>query len=393
MTAVAALSLSPLDVACGLALDPRPQPRPPALPATTSTPERALLDAVRPALRRPPCLVSFSGGRDSSLVLAAAVRVAREEGLAPPIPVTNRFPGAPDADESRWQEQVIAQLGLADWRRLELDDELDAVGPYARRMLREHGLLWPFNVHFHLPLLDLARGGSLLTGLGGDQLLDVLRPPRQRTRARRLAHAALVRAPRPVRAAVIAARDPLQAPWMRPAAARAATRAMAAQLSARPRAPLAARMEYELSLRYLRVTRQSLAVCAAAGDVLLAHPLCAPQLWSAVARACAPRDGFPGDERALRALFGALLPDGLAARTDKASFDAVFYNRHGRAFARGWDGGGVPHELVDAEALRGGWLSDAPPCLSLTLMQAAWLSAYPTLDHRPAHEPELGHTV
>ena len=50
------------------------------------------------------------------------------------------------------------------------DHELDAVGPYAQRMLRGHGLVGPFNAHFHLPLIDAARGGSLLTGIGGDEL-------------------------------------------------------------------------------------------------------------------------------------------------------------------------------------------------------------------------------
>jgi asparagine synthase (glutamine-hydrolysing) len=55
---------------------------------------------VVPALRRPPCLVSFSGGHDSSLVLAAAARAARRERLPAPIPVTWRVRDAPAAEES-----------------------------------------------------------------------------------------------------------------------------------------------------------------------------------------------------------------------------------------------------------------------------------------------------
>lgn len=388
MTATADRSLSPLEIACGLVLEPRPPRRPPPLPPPTST-LRALRDAVLPALLRPPCLVSFSGGKDSSLVLAAATRCAREEGLAEPIAVTNRFPDAPEADESQWQEHVVAHLGLTDWQRLEFTDELDAVGPYAQRMLLAHGLLWPFNVHFHLPLLDLARGGSLLTGLGGDQLLDVLRRAPPRTRLRQLAHSALGHLPGVLRAAVIARRHPLEAPWMRAAGRRAATRAWAAQLSTEPRGPLAARMEYELALRYLRVTQSSLAVCAAGNDVLLGHPLCAPGVWSAAAHACSPRAGFSDHREALRALFGGLLPDALIARADKASFEAVFCNRHDRAFARGWDGRGIPGDLVDAEVLRAHWLSDSPRCLSLTLMQSAWLATVAALDHRPVRRPEL----
>lgn len=389
MTATAVPSLAPLEIACGLVLEPRPPRRPPPLPPPASTPLRALRDAVLPALLRPPCLVSFSGGKDSSLVLAAATRAAREEGLPEPVPVTNRFADAPAADESSWQEQVVAHLGLTDWQRLEFTDELDAVGPYAQRMLGDHGLLWPFNMHFHLPLLDLARGGSLLTGLGGDQLLGVLRPAPQRSRLRRLAHGALGYAPGVLRGALMARRHPLEAPWMRAAGRRAAARAWAAQLSTQPRGPLAARMEYELALRYLRVARNSLAICAAGSDVLLGHPLCAPSVWSAAAHACFPRAGFSGHEEALRELFGDLLPDALMARADKASFDAVFCNRHDREFARHWDGRGIPGDLVDAEVLRAHWLSHSPLCPSLTLMQSAWLETAGTLDHRPVRAEAL----
>ena len=115
--------------------------------------------------------MSFSGGRDSSLVLAAAANAARREGLALPVPVTNRFASVAHSHESDWQELLVAKLGLTDWVRLELSDELDVVGELATRGLRRHGLLWPFNAHFHAPLLELASGGSLLTGIGGDELL------------------------------------------------------------------------------------------------------------------------------------------------------------------------------------------------------------------------------
>ncbi|HWC25317.1 MAG TPA: hypothetical protein VG474_01925, partial [Solirubrobacteraceae bacterium] len=226
----------------------------------------------------------------------------------------------------------------------------------------------------HLPLLERARGGSLLTGLGGDQLFELPQRTPRRMRPRDLASRALAGAPRRARAAVIARRSPITYPWLRAAARRAATRAMAAEAAATPRAPLGARMGFELGARYLRDARASLAVCAAAEDVLLAHPLCAPQLWSAVAHAAAARGGFASHERALQALFSGWLPDALAARTRKASFDAAFWHRHSRAFAAGWDGDGVPRALVDVDALREHWRSPSPACPSLTLMQAAWLA-------------------
>ena len=93
--------LAPLEVATGLVLgvDPRREVVAPRLDVAES-PLRAFERAVLPALRRGPCLVSFSGGRDSSAVLAVATGIARREGLPLPIPVTNVFPGAATTDES-----------------------------------------------------------------------------------------------------------------------------------------------------------------------------------------------------------------------------------------------------------------------------------------------------
>ena len=148
----------------------------PAVPSDVpADPLVALESAMLPALLRGPCVVSFSGGRDSSAVLAAATALARREGLPLPVPATNVFRSARWAGESEWQERVVAHLGLDDSVRLELRDELDCVGPIARSIAERHGLLWPFNVHFHWPLLDVARGGSLLTGIGGDELLGTSR--------------------------------------------------------------------------------------------------------------------------------------------------------------------------------------------------------------------------
>src|SRR5438128_1990791 len=50
---------------------------------------RAALDSlIRPALLTPPCVLGFSGGRDSSALLASALDLARREGLPEPIPIT-----------------------------------------------------------------------------------------------------------------------------------------------------------------------------------------------------------------------------------------------------------------------------------------------------------------
>ena len=151
----------------------------PSRPAATGHPAAVLEDAVRPALERGRCLVSFSGGHDSSLVLGIAARVARAEGLDLPIPITWRFPHAPRSHESEIQDEVVAALQLPDWVRLTGGDELDLVGPVAQQTLRRHGVLYPFNTFLHAPLLERAAGGTLLTGVGGDELfLRSVRPRR-----------------------------------------------------------------------------------------------------------------------------------------------------------------------------------------------------------------------
>src|SRR5947209_20309061 len=103
----AGLRLSPLEVAAGLpfglcdvSLQRLERPRDP----------RAALEAlIRPALMSPPCVVGFSGGRDSSALLACALDLARREGLPEPIPITLDF-GTPRTDEREWQELVVAHV-------------------------------------------------------------------------------------------------------------------------------------------------------------------------------------------------------------------------------------------------------------------------------------------
>jgi hypothetical protein len=371
-------TLTPLEVAAGFVFGPgEPEP----LPATRSTdPLAAIEAATMAALLRPPCLVSFSGGRDSSAVLAAATRLARRHGIDDPIPVTIRVPAARTADESAWQERVVDHLGLGDWLRLEFEDELDAVGPIARAVLRRHGLLWPFNVHCHMPLLEAARGGSLLTGIGGDELFAGVASPRaaavlaRRVRPvrRDLRRVALYAAPRPLRRWWHRRAD-LPVPWLTAVGRDAVSAAFAALDAAEPRR-LAARLAWLRASRPLGIGLESLATLAADAGAALAHPLLEPGLWAAIARA-APRGGYLGRTEAMRALFGDLLPDPVLARSDKAGFDEVFFARHSRELAAEWAGEGAPDGLVDVERLRAHWAGPKPEAHSFTLLQAAFLAS------------------
>jgi asparagine synthase (glutamine-hydrolysing) len=375
------LTLTPLELASGIVLGtdpPRPWSRGAAPP--DCSPLDALEAAILPALHRTPCLVSFSGGRDSSLVLSAATRLARRHGLADPVPFTNRIDDAPSAQESSWQELLVSHLGLADWERPDFTDELDAVGPYAQRLLRRHGLVWPFNAHFHLPPIDAARGGALLTGIGGDELFAAARRSRLRmvmtgaARPRRndVRLAAEAIAPLGLRERALARRRPVDFPWLRPEVRTEVTRAVAATAAREPGTP-EPRLRWYRSLRYLRASLSSLAAPAAAGGVSIVHPLADEGLWAVVGRRAGPH-GFTSRTAGMRELLADLLPAELLARPDKASFDEVFFSDHARAFALRWSGAGVPSALVDPEALRRHWLSGDPAAQSFLLLQAGWLA-------------------
>jgi hypothetical protein len=108
---------TPLEVASGLVFGFTP-PDPLPAPQITLSARQALEQAILPALLRPPCLMSFSGGRASSAVLAVAVLLARREGLELPVPATNRLDGVAGRNERAMQERVIVHLGLTEWARL-----------------------------------------------------------------------------------------------------------------------------------------------------------------------------------------------------------------------------------------------------------------------------------
>ena len=80
------------------------------------------------------------------------------------------YAGMPDAWETDWQDRVLAHLGLrpsgsTDGRRPTCWVRTPA-RPWAR-----HGPVFPPTVANRVPLLERARGGSLLNGEGGDEVL------------------------------------------------------------------------------------------------------------------------------------------------------------------------------------------------------------------------------
>lgn len=377
---MAELALEPIEIACGHALGATPPTERPA--ARPGSPLEALEAAVEPALRCSPCLVSFSGGVDSTLVLAVATRAARRRGLADPIPISWRFTTAPAAEESRWQELVVAALGIGEWARLTAADELDFVGPVAQRVLTRHGLLHPPNAFLHEPLLRSAANGALLTGIGGDQVLglwrgralaDVFarrRPPNRSTLL------TLARALSP--AAVRVLRERRQMPdwtWLSPGARREATRRLADERAAEP-IGWAGHLRWQLARRDTALFGQSMNRLAHGVGATNINPLLEPGFVDALALA-GGRLGF-GDRRAtITALFADVMPLAVLERRDKARFDEVFWGEATRALTREWDGEALDERLVDPAALRTLWSTGQPHARTALLAQQVWLAAQP----------------
>ena len=369
----------PLEVATGLVFGTDPDV--PALPpAAHPDPRAAMDDVMRGALSHAPCLVSFSGGRDSSAALATATAVARRDELPLPVPVTLRFADAPGSEESEFQEHVVRHLGLPDWERIELTTEIDAIGEVAQRAMRTHGLLWPFNAHFHAPMLERARGGTLLTGVGGDELLgpqrwcavqDLLAGRRRfgRTLGRT---AVLAFAPRGVRQRRIARRREIRWPWLRPAVEEEAN-AIRAGWQAELPVSWAGGIDWWWRSRHRALLDAGLGALAGDAGTTVVHPFLAPSVLAAAIRQWGRR-GPGGRGVAMRGLFRDVLPDAVLGRPTKAWFDEAFFAEPSRTFVRSWGGEGVDPELVDPERLAATWRADRPDPRSFLLLQSAWIS-------------------
>ena len=316
-------------------------------------PSAALERAVLPALLRPPCVVSFSGGRDSSLVLAAAVAVARTEGLALPVPITVRFPASAATDEQEWQERVVGQLGVADWVRLDLGDELDCIGPVARRVLLRHGVLWPPNAHFHVPQLERAVGGALVTGVGGDEIFSPSGWARLRSVAfgqavpepRDALRLGAALAPHAIRRRIVVARSELDLDWLRPAARHEVLASLADEVAAEP-LTWRRHLAWLLGLGYVQLGTESLGLLGRDHDVVVSHPLLDPGFVGSIA-GLPRRRRFSDRTSGLLALFSGLVPSEILSRPAKAVFTDALWGQESRALAESWDGTDVDTDLVD----------------------------------------------
>ena len=348
-------------------------------------PLQALENTLREALLRPPCVIGFSGGRDSSALLAVAISLARREGLTPPIAATNVYPDLEETDESDWQELVIRYLGIEEWVRQEFTDETDLLAPSSLSSLRRHGPLWPATMHNRAPIIALARGGSYITGNGGDELLGEYRSTRlARVLARQVPtvqraakDVVWVIGPGRVRQRLerraLARRGALR-PWLRPRAAEWFADQVTEMAVRRPLTHRFGPVEV-LRRRGFQAAFGNLNLIGESLGVRYVHPFLDPAFAVALGR-CAPTLGFTGRTETMRALFGHLLPDAILSRNAKVYFNSAYAHRFTREFVASWDGSGLDDDLIDAEALKDSWQND--PVFhggSFQLVHLAWLAS------------------
>lgn len=346
------------------------------------TPLRALEDILRPALAAPPCVVAFSGGRDSSLLLAVAAKTARREGLPAPIAATRRYPRHEDTNESAWQELVIRHTRTEEWVRLEFDDELDILGPVAGPKLRRYGVLWPPLLHCLGPVEALARGGTVVTGEGGDEYLGGRRSAvlkhflRRRGRVSRyfLKEVYKAAAPRRARRRIIARKYQREEwfDWLQPSARAAVIDQVANDEASEP-------LSWRDSIGRLPSRRTALMASWNMHQLALTlgtryvEPLMDPAFVGAL-RASAARLGYSSRTDSIGTLFPGLLPPELVAREDKANFDQPTTTAYTSEFLAGWSGGGLDTDLVDPDAIRAEWASLPVHVGTLLTLQKVWLA-------------------
>lgn len=375
-------AISDDDVACGYLFGIGPLA---TLPERIDPdPVRALREALRPALLRTPCVIAFSGGRDSSLLLAVAADLAAREGLEPPTAFTFRCPGDAASEESSWQHLVTDHLRAAGlpitWLCQDVDDELDIIGPLVGPVVREHGgPLWPPMLGPTILMAGVASGGALVTGDFGDEVLgghraSVLRAVAGR-RGRGMTRAdwrfaSTAAAPARIRRS-LTGRDVKAPPWLRPEFARLVVEK---SLSAGER-PL--RWDYSVrsvlshhSVVVGNATRERIVEQQAA---LLVQPLGDPDFVASYAT-YGGRWGGIGRTAGTNLLADGLLPNALVCRQGKAYFNRSHFGPRSREFAHRWTGRGVDPAIVDSTALRAAWSAEVPPASTAMLLQRAWLA-------------------
>ncbi len=274
---------------------------------------------------------------------------------------------------------VVRHLKIREWVRLDWTDEMDLVGPHAQVVLRRWGTVFPNNSYFLLPAMKCAAGGSLITGIGGDELFDL--PSRSslskqalqaglplQHRARTMA-AAL--SPKWLRHYVYSRR--LDAvPWLNKEAQSEVRRLVSSYEATIPLTWSAAVRNLWWSTRYRLAAETTLAALAADHDCQMIHPFVDPDVLLSAASEH-PFAGFTSRTEAMAELVGDLLPEEVIHRRSKAEFSGVNFTDLSRQVARQWNGDGLDDLPLDIPALRRTWQADFVDARSFLLLQELWL--------------------
>lgn len=347
-------------------------------------PRVALEAVIRPHLVRGDCVVRFSGGRDSSLILAVAAHVARRDGLPMPAAFSVRYPAVQATDESAWQDLVARHLGIP-LDVIEVPDGGDDLaGPLAVDRLSRDGVSYPpASAVSFARMADVVGGRTVLTGEGGDEVLGGSRITtftahwRRRRRPDRTQVRQMGRelCPRGLRRQLVRqlVSTPGRLSWVRPDLRAAIFENLVSDHLDQPWDWREARWKF-LRSRMCLIGFESMRLTARREGFTIVHPLIEARFVSALA-ASAGHWGLVSRGDAMRLLADDLLPAEVLARTSKASFNGAYAGPWLRSFARSWDGSGVDAELVDIETLRSAWLADEVPAQALSPLQLALSAA------------------
>ena len=277
---------------------------------------------------------------------------------------------------------MIAHLGLTDWLRLELTDELDVLGEFATS-----GAAPPraaLAVQRPLPLLPCSKrreGGSLLTGIGGDEALGSSRWARSMavlSGGRAAATHATCRAwPCSLRRGPFGARSWFAA--LRSPSPGSGQRPPGRSRGHGPRTRRPSPRGWHSRLRASRPAARSgwalpsLERLAADAAATIAHPLLDPRFLAALAAAGGSVAGLTAPT-AMRALFDGVLPSELAVALEQGALRRRVLGRPQPQLSPGHGPVRRPiRRWSIARALRQVWSQDEPDAHTYLLMQAAWL--------------------
>jgi asparagine synthase (glutamine-hydrolysing) len=371
------LQLTMLEVSSGVVLGQGMEPR--RVVDSRTHPLEVLRDVARSLLRTPPCILAFSGGRDSSALLAVLLDVARRDGLPEPIAVTARWDDDPDSDESIWQEGVIRTLGAKQWEIIRPGTDFDLLGEEATSALDRMGLMWPSPTYAQLPMIRLAAGGVFVSGEGGDEAFGLWPYGRlwgavrhhEMPRRYDLRALALGCTPRWLRRRRWSRNQPPYQHWLRPRSLQMASEVLADDLCDDP----LRWDQYQVLSRHRRgmdLGIQTIEGLCALHDATFVGPFLDKRFLSSLAR-WGGRLGKGDRTAVMTALFSGVLPDPILTRVSKATFGGVFWGPASRSFAQEWNGSGLGDDLVDTDALRREWLEPVPVYGAALPLHAAWL--------------------